>query len=311
MTDFAPAYIETYQNGLFADKIKQAYEILSSCELCPRKCNVDRVSGEKGVCKTGEKAVVSSFNPHFGEEEPLVGKNGSGTIFFTHCNLLCNFCQNYDISHLGHGEEISNEQLAGIMLHLQNSGCHNINFVTPSHVVLQILAATEIAAKNGLSVPLVYNTGGYDSVETLDILEGIIDIYMPDFKFWDPQIAKAVCNAEDYPEVARKVLTKMHRQVGDLVIDRSGIAQRGILLRHLVLPSGLAGTRELMRFIAREISINTYVNIMPQYRPCGRADEISELSVYLSQKDYKMALEAAKAEGIERLDSRRRRFMIF
>ena len=311
MTDFEPAYIETYHSGLFTDKIRKTYESLSSCELCPRKCNVDRLSGQKGICKTGEKAVVSSFNPHFGEEEPLVGNNGSGTIFFAHCNLLCNFCQNYDISHLGQGEEVSDEQLAGIMLHLQNSGCHNINFVTPSHVVPQILSATEIAVKNGLSVPLVYNTGGYDRVETLDVLDGIFDIYMPDFKFWDPKIAKAACNAEDYPEVARKALIKMHRQVGDLVTNRSGIAQRGILLRHLVLPSGLAGTREIMRFIAREISLNTYVNIMPQYRPCGRADEISELSVYLSQKDYKMGLEAAKEEGIERLDSRQRRFMIF
>lgn len=311
MPDFEPAYIETYNKGLFAGKIKKAYDILSSCELCPRKCKVDRLSNQKGICKTGKNAVVSSFNPHFGEEDPLVGTNGSGTIFFTHCNLLCNFCQNYDISHLGHGEEISNEQLAGIMLHLQHSGCHNINFVTPSHVVPQILSATEIAIKNGLSVPLVYNTGGYDRVDTLEILDGVFDIYMPDFKFWDTKLAKAACNAGDYPEMARKALLEMHRQVGDLITDESGIAKRGILLRHLVLPSGLAGTRKIMRFIAREISLNTYVNIMPQYRPCGKADEIKELSVYLSQKDYKLALEAAKAEGIERLDSRRRRFMIF
>lgn len=311
MPNFEPAYIKTYKKGLFTEKIKTAYEILSSCELCPRKCKIDRLSGQKGICKTGEKAYVSSFNPHFGEEQPLIGSNGSGTIFFTHCNLMCNFCQNYDISHLGHGEETSNEQLAGIMLHLQNAGCHNINFVTPSHVVPQILSAVEIAVKNGLSVPLVYNTGGYDRVETLEILDDVFDIYMPDFKFWNPEIAKAACNAEDYPEVVRKAIVEMHRQVGDLVTDESGIAQRGILLRHLVLPSGLAGTSEIMRFIARKISLNTYVNIMPQYRPCGRADEIKELSVYLSQKDYKMALEAAKEEGIERLDSRRRGFMIF
>ena len=311
MPDLEPVYIVTYNKGLFADKIKRAYDMLSSCELCPRKCNVDRLSGQKGICKTGKNAVVSSFNPHFGEEQPLVGTNGSGTIFFTHCNLLCNFCQNYDISHLGHGEEISSEQLAGIMLHLQHSGCHNINFVTPSHVVPQILSAAEIAIKNGLSVPLVYNTGGYDRVETLEILDGVFDIYMPDFKFWDPKIAKATCDAEDYPQTVRKALIEMYRQVGDLVTDESGIAQRGILLRHLVLPSGLAGTRHIMKFIASKISLNTYVNIMPQYRPCGRADEIKDLSVYLSQKDYKLALEEAMEEGIERLDSRRRRFMMF
>jgi putative pyruvate formate lyase activating enzyme len=263
------------------------------------------------VCKTGEKAWVSSFNAHFGEEDPLVGTHGSGTIFFTHCNLLCIFCQNYDISHLGHGEEISNAQLAGIMLHLQNKGCHNINFVTPSHVVPQILSAVETALQEGLSVPLVYNTGGYDSEKTLKLLDGVFDIYMPDFKFWDPEIAKMTCNAKDYPEVAQKALIEMHRQVGDLVTDDTGIAKRGILLRHLVLPSGLSGTRDIMRFVARKISLNTYVNIMPQYRPCGQAGEVKELSVYLSQKDYQAALQAAKEEGIERLDSRKRRFMIF
>ncbi len=310
MPKFEPAYIETYNKGLLADKVKRAYDMLSACELCPRKCSVDRLSDQKGICKTGIKAVVSSFNPHFGEEQPLVGTNGSGTIFFTHCNLLCNFCQNYDISHLGHGEEISNEELAGIMLHLQHSGCHNINFVTPSHVVPQILSATEMAIKEGLSVPLIYNSGGYDRVETLTILDGVFDIYMPDFKFWDPKIAKATCDAEDYPQAARKALIEMHRQVGDLVTDKSGIAQRGILLRHLVLPSGLAGTRPIMKFIASKISLNTYVNIMPQYRPCGKADEIKELSVYLSQKDFKSALATAREEGIERLDSRRRRFVV-
>jgi putative pyruvate formate lyase activating enzyme len=306
---FKPAYIETFKKGLLSEKIEKAYEILKSCTLCPRTCKVDRLSGETGICKTGEKAYVSSFNSHFGEEDPLVGTHGSGTIFFTHCNLLCIFCQNYDISHLGHGEQISNKQLADIMLHLQKAGCHNINFVTPSHVVPQILSAIEIAVDNGLSVPLVYNTGGYDRVETLKLLEGVFDIYMPDFKFWNPEIAKTICNAKDYPEVARKALIEMHRQVGDLIIDESGIARRGLLVRHLVLPHGLAGTREIMRFIANKISSHTYVNIMPQYRPCGRASEINELSDYLSQKDYKTALQEAKEEGVERLDSRKRRFM--
>lgn len=310
MPSYQPVYIETYKKGLLTEKKETAYSALSSCTFCPRKCKVDRLSGEIGICKTGEKAFISSFNPHFGEEEPLVGTKGSGTIFFTHCNLLCNFCQNYDISHLGHGEEVSNEQLSGIMLHLQNEGCHNINFVTPSHVVPQILSAVEIAVKKGLSIPLVYNTGGYDRVETLVLLEGVFDIYMPDFKFWHPEVAETTCNAKDYPDIARKALIEMHRQVGDLVINDSGIAEGGILLRHLVLPGDLAGTRDIMRFVAGEISLNTYVNIMPQYRPCGKADEVKGLSVHLAQKDYKMALQAALEEGIKRLDSRRRRFMI-
>jgi putative pyruvate formate lyase activating enzyme len=311
MPNFEPAYIETFKKGLLAEKIETAREIIKSCTLCPRQCKVDRTAGETGVCKTGEKAYVSSFNAHFGEEDPLVGTHGSGTIFFTHCNLVCIFCQNYDISHLGQGEEISDEQLAGIMLALQKKGCHNINFVTPSHVVPQILSAIDIAVQKGLSLPLIYNTGGYDAVETLTLLDGVFDIYMPDFKFWDPKIAKATCNAKDYPEVAQKALLEMYRQVGDLVIDETGIAQRGILLRHLVLPNGLAGTREIMRFIACQVSKNTYVNIMPQYRPCGRAGDIKELSFYLSNKDYETALQAAEEEGIQRLDTRKRRFMIF
>jgi len=311
MPSFEPAYIETYHTGLLKDKIQKAYSTLSSCTLCPRKCGVDRFSGETGICRTGEKSHVSSYNPHFGEEEPLVGTQGSGTIFFTHCNLLCLFCQNYDISHLGRGEEITDEQLASIMLFLQNAGCHNINFVTPSHVVPQVLSAVEIAVKAGLSVPLVYNTGGYDRVETLKLLEGVFDIYMPDFKFWDPAVAEATCDAKDYPEVARKAIVEMHRQVGDLVTDASGIARRGLLIRHLVLPQDLAGTREVMRFIAQKVSSNSYVNIMPQYRPCGRAAEIDALSAHLSQKDYKAALTAAKEEGVERLDSRRRVFKLW
>ena len=311
MANFEPAYIETFKKGFLAPKIQQAREIIKCCTLCPRQCKVDRTSGETGVCKTGERAYVSSFNAHFGEEDPLVGTYGSGTIFFTHCNLMCIFCQNYDISHLGQGEEISDEQLADIMLWLQNKRCHNINFVTPSHVVPQILSALAVAVPKGLSLPLVYNTGGYDSVDTLKLLDGVFDIYMPDFKFWDPAIAKATCNAENYPEVAQQALLEMHRQTGDLVMDDTGIAQRGILLRHLVLPSGLSGTREIMRFIARRVSKNTYVNIMPQYRPCGRAGEIKALSVHPSNTDFETALQAAEEEGIKRLDRRRRRFMVF
>ncbi|MBU0544499.1 MAG: radical SAM protein [Proteobacteria bacterium] len=307
---FQPAYIETFKKGLLKKKAEEASRILGSCVLCPRRCKADRLSGETGVCKTGARAMVSSYNAHFGEEAPLVGRNGSGTIFFTHCNLLCVFCQNYDISHEGSGEEISDEQLAGIMLALQKSGCHNINFVTPSHVVFQILSALEIAVEKGLRIPLVYNTGGYDRVETLKILDGVIDIYMPDFKFWDPDIADKACDARDYPEFARKALAEMFRQTGDLVVDEDGIALRGLLVRHLVMPHGHAGTREIMRFIADKISKNTYVNIMFQYRPCGKAYQYKEFSSSPSNKDFDEAVKAAKEEGITRLDKPRRVFMV-
>ncbi|MBU1399056.1 MAG: radical SAM protein [Proteobacteria bacterium] len=306
---FQPAYIETYKKGLLKKKAKHARKILGSCVLCPRQCNVDRFSEEIGVCKTGERAWVSSYNAHFGEEAPLVGRNGSGTIFFTHCNLLCVFCQNYDISHEGCGEEVSDEQLAGIMLALQKSGCHNINFVTPSHVVPQILSALGIAVENGLYIPLVYNTGGYDRVETLKILDGVIDIYMPDFKFWDSEIAAKACDAKDYPEAARSALSEMFRQVGDLVVDENGIAQRGLLVRHLVMPHGHAGTREIMRFIADKISKNTYVNVMFQYRPCGMAYQFREFSSRPSDKDFDESVKAANEEGITRLDKPRHVFM--
>ena len=285
--------------------------MLDRCSLCPRECNVDRLSGDSGICKTQDRALVSSYNPHFGEEAPLVGRKGSGTIFFTHCNLMCNFCQNYDISHEGHGQTVIDEQLAQIMLHLQNIGCHNINFVTPSHVVAQILSALEVAVENGLSIPLVYNTGGYDKVETLQLLDGVFDIYMPDFKFWDSDTAEKICNAKDYPEIAQKAFLEMHRQVGDLVIDDSGIAQRGLLVRHLVLPEDLAGTRDVMWFLAEQISPNTYVNVMSQYRPCGKAAEIKDLTRSISDKEYQQAIEAAKEEGINRLDQPRRAFMFW
>lgn len=310
MTRAAASYIKLIEQGKLEEKIRSARSKLQACTLCPRECRVDRLKGQTGVCKTGKYAWVSSYSPHYGEEAPLVGTNGSGTIFFTHCNLLCIFCQNFDISHEGLGQEVNAEQLAAIMVDLQRMGCHNINFVTPSHVVSQILEALAIAADNGLRVPLVYNSGGYDRIETLQMLEGIFDIYMPDFKFWDPRVAKETCNAPDYPEVARNALREMHRQVGDLVIDGNGIARRGLLVRHLVLPAGLAGTREIMRFIAHDISTDTYVNIMSQYRPCGRAAEVRELAAYPTENDFKKARLAAMEEGIRRLDHPRRVFAL-
>lgn len=302
-----PVYIKTIARGQLKEKIRQAWEILKSCTLCPRECRVDRLSGQTGICKTGKNARVSSFNPHFGEESPLSGTNGSGTIFFTHCNLMCLFCQNYEISHHGYGEDVSLEQLAKIMLILQDKGCHNINFVTPSHVVPQILSALEIAVEKGLRIPLIYNTGSYDKVSTLKILEGVFDIYMPDFKFWNPELAKKACDAQDYPETARQALIEMHRQAGDLKINESGIAEHGVLIRHLVLPDMLAGTPEIMKFIA-EISTDSYVNIMPQYRPCGKAGQIKGLDTFLLESEYDMALKAAREQGILRLDKPHRIF---
>jgi putative pyruvate formate lyase activating enzyme len=309
MPSIEPSYISTVAQGLLKEKITTAYNMLKSCVLCPRRCGVNRLAGETGTCNTGKSAWVSSYNPHFGEEDPLVGSRGSGTIFFTHCNLLCLFCQNFDISHQGNGEPVSDDELAGIMLTLQNQGCHNINFVSPSHVVPQILSAIEIAANKGLSVPLIFNTGGYDRVATLKLLEGVFDIYMPDFKFWDPQIAENTCQAGDYPEIARRALLEMHRQVGDLQVDAHGIARRGLLIRHLVLPDGLAGTRKIMKFIAQRLSRNSYVNIMSQYRPCGRADEVKGLNSTLNSDEYYMAVQAAEEEGITRLDRPRRVFL--
>ena len=302
-----PAYIGAYKENILHERIAKALSILTCCTLCPRACRVNRLAGELGFCRTGRQAKVSSFAPHFGEEDPLVGRGGSGTIFFTHCNLLCVFCQNYDISHRGEGCEISSEGLAAIMIRLQAQGVYNINFVTPSHVVAQILEALPLAIEAGLHVPLVYNSGGYDSVETLELFDGIIDIYMPDLKFADSEVARHYCNAPDYPERAQAALKEMHRQVGDLVVNEQGIAERGLLVRHLVMPEGKAGTYELMKFLAEKVSKNTYVNIMNQYRPCGDVGQFPELSRAVTSAEYQQALHEAQAAGISRLDQRRQR----
>jgi putative pyruvate formate lyase activating enzyme len=306
-----PIYISTFQQGVLAAKTRAAWKKMRCCTLCPRRCRVDRLAGQTGICRTGRSAVVSSIGPHFGEEAPLVGRRGSGTIFFGHCSLLCRFCQNFDISHGGAGDPVSLAQLADMMLALQGQGCHNINLVTPSHVVPQILAAVAAAVPKGLSLPLVYNTSGYDQVQTLELLDGVIDIYMPDFKFWDPAVAHAVCRARDYPAVARTALKEMHRQVGDLRLDSDGVARRGLLVRHLVMPHGLAGTPAVMAFIANEISPDTYVNVMTQYRPCGRAFEDPLLADTPTQGDFEDAFEAARAAGLTRLDKPRRVFGFF
>ena len=305
-----PSYLEAYRNGRLKERAAEVLSRLTKCTLCPRQCNVDRNQDQRGHCQSGRWAEVASYDAHFGEESPLVGRYGSGTIFFSHCNLLCSFCQNYDISHHGLGRELSDQQLADMMLSLQAAGCHNINFVTPSHVVPQILSALVLAAEQGLSIPLVYNSSGYDSVDTLRLLDGIVDIYMPDFKFWDAKIADQTCQAPEYPQVARDAITEMHCQVGDLALDRKGLAVSGLLVRHLVLPDGLAGTAEVMDFIANRISGNTYVNVMSQYRPCGRAAEVKALNRSITEVEYKNALKAAGDAGIRRLDRPGRRFAI-
>ena len=299
-----PSYIRLYNQGVLAGRVAQAIQLLKECSLCPRQCKVDRLHDEKGVCRTGRKAIVASFHAHHGEESPLVGKFGSGTIFFSYCNLLCCFCQNYEISHLGEGAEIGAKELAAIMLELQQRGCHNINLVTPTHVVPQILEALLLAVENGLSIPLVYNSSGYDRVPTLQLLRGIVDIYMPDFKFWDEQWAKRYCNAPDHRERAAGALKEMHSQVGDLVMDSHGIAERGLLVRHLVMPRGVSGTKEVMEFLAREISPRTYVNVMDQYRPCGTAYQDEFIDRGISEKEYSAALQWARDAGLERFDQR-------
>ena len=297
-----PSYIKAHKQGILKERTALLLRDLQDCNLCPRNCHADRLSGDTGICKTGEFAMVSSYMPHFGEESPISGIRGSGTIFFTHCNLLCNFCQNFDISHEGKGQAVSARELADMMLNLQAIGCHNINFVTPTHVVAQILQALTLAVGDGLHIPLVYNCGGYDQVSTLKQLDGIIDIYMPDFKFWDDNIAKVCCQAPDYPELARKAVSEMYRQVGDLKLNSEGLAERGLLVRHLVMPGVIAGTQKVMEFLYHEISPETYVNIMPQYRPCGHVRDNPLLSRSIEMKEFNEALQHATNAGITRLD---------
>ena len=306
---FEPAYVALLESGELKRRVEAAYQRLEACDICPRECGVNRLKGEVGVCRTGERAVVSSFNPHFGEEAPLVGRGGSGTIFFSWCNLKCQFCQNYEISQLGQGREVEPEDLAAMMLRLQDMGCHNVNFVSPTHVVPQILAGVLIAAQAGLRLPLVYNTGGYDSLSTLALLDGVFDIYMPDMKYADAEIALKYSKVEDYPAINQAAVKEMHRQVGDLIMDERGIALRGLLVRHLVLPEGLAGTAEIVRFLATEISTNTYLNIMDQYRPCYKAGELPPLNRRITLQEYEEAVHLAHEAGLHRLDDRGARLM--
>ncbi len=303
------AYIQAFESGRLQEAIGRARQWMRKCTLCPRMCRVDRQADEKGYCRTGILPVVASYGPHFGEERPLVGRGGSGTIFFSHCNLFCSFCQNYEISHGGEGTAITPGDLAAIMLELQQKGCCNINFVTPTHVIGAILEALPLAVEQGLSVPLVYNCGGYERIPGLKLLSGIVDIYMPDFKFWDPETARDLCDAPDYPERARAGLKEMYRQVGDLVFDRNGVAQKGLLVRHLVMPNGSSGTPEVMEYIGKEISERTYVNVMDQYHPCGGAFANGSINRRISPEEFESALESARRAGLSRLDDRHRHWI--
>lgn len=289
-----------HQSGELAARISQLAAVLETCVLCPRQCGVNRAQDQRGICGAGKTLEISSAFAHFGEEAPLVGRHGSGTIFLTHCNLRCVFCQNYDISHLGEGDAVSGLDVARCMVALQKHGCHNINFVTPTHFVPQVVSALPAAIEIGLRVPLVYNCGGYESLAVIKLLEGIFDIYMPDAKFADPDVARKYCNAPDYPEIVRTVLKEMHRQVGVLTLNREGIAERGVLIRHLVMPEGLAGTEELMQFISRELSPDSYVNIMAQYHPHYKAAHYPELNRRITTSEYYEALAAARNAGLHR-----------
>jgi putative pyruvate formate lyase activating enzyme len=306
-----PSYLKTYRKGELAKRIERALNRMEACNLCPRDCGVNRLEGETGYCETGRRAKIAGYNAHFGEEAPLVGQHGSGTIFISSCNLLCNFCQNYEISHQREGVEVEPAQMAEMMVQLSERGCHNINFVSPSHVVPQILEALAHAIEMGLRVPLVYNSGGYDKKETLEMLDGIFDIYMPDFKFWEGKWSSRYCDAKDYREVARTAIREMHRQVGDLVMDDRGVAFQGLLVRHLVMPGDVAGTEKIMDFLARDISVNTYVNVMDQYRPCGEAHGDAFVNRRLRSQEFGMAMDAARKAGLKRLDPRDRVRLVF
>ncbi len=298
-----PMYLERLGPEALAVRARDAVARLSDCDLCARYCHADRTVTTKGaVCRTGRHAVVSSHFPHHGEEACLSGWNGSGTIFFAWCDMRCVYCQNWELSWEGEGTAIGPERLAAIMLDLQRRGCHNINLVNPSHVVAQVLEALAIAVPEGLRLPIVYNTGGYDSLEALALLDGVVDIYMPDAKYADEAVARRYSKVRDYPVINQAAMVEMHRQVGDLVIGADGLARRGVLVRHLVLPNGIAGTGEVMQFLAERLSPATYVNVMAQYRPCHRAHAYPELARRMDMGTYRDAVKSAQRAGLSRID---------
>jgi putative pyruvate formate lyase activating enzyme len=295
----APSYIALWESGQLAERSREARELLASCVLCPRGCRTNRLAGETGFCRTGLNAVISSYNAHHGEEPPISGSRGSGTIFFSNCNLSCVYCQNWPISQMGQGREVTPEGLAGMMMELQGRGCHNVNFVTPSHVTAQIVEALELAVPMGFRLPLVYNSSGYDSLESLRLLDGVIDIYLPDIRYSDSEAAGKYSGAPGYPAANREALKEMWRQAGPLVTDGAGMARRGMIVRHLVLPNNLSQTRDCLEFLSREISSQVHLSLMSQYFPGHRAQSFPELSRHLDPREYQMALEWADELGLE------------
>jgi putative pyruvate formate lyase activating enzyme len=300
-----PAYRKLEADGAFAARIEQAYAIFEECELCPRRCGVNRIAGERGFCRAPLQPVVYSAFPHYGEETPLVGQNGSGTIFFSNCNLRCVFCQNWPIAHKGEGRKVTEANVARMMLKLQKTGCHNINLVTPTHVMPNILKAVRIAMKEGLRIPLVYNTSGYERLEIIRLLDGIVDIYLPDMKYMDSeQAATYSAGASDYPEFASKAIIEMNRQVGELTIKERGIAVRGLMIRHLVMPNRVAGTQKFVQWVARELPHSTYVNIMSQYRVEFKAYDFPTIARGITREEYLEAISWAEEAGLTNLDER-------
>jgi len=295
-----PSYLRLHKNGELGERVERLYRILESCELCPRKCRANRLEGKKGYCRSGKELVVSSFGPHFGEEPELVGPSGSGTIFLANCNLLCVYCQNYEISHLGYGEETSIDEAAEMMLNLQKRECLNINLVTPTHFAPQLVKAVEAAAGRGMKLPLVWNCGGYENVDVIRLLDGVVDIYMPDIKYSENEPAEKYSKAPEYFDRCKEAIKEMHRQVGDLKVDKEGNAYKGLLIRHLVLPNNLAGSERVLEFVAEELSKDSYVNIMDQYRPCGKAYEYRELSRRPTPTEYLRTVKFARNLGLHR-----------
>ncbi len=284
--------------SLLKERVENAFSLLEKCSVCPRNCGVNRLEGEKGVCRVGKELLISTASLHFGEEPPVSGWQGSGTIFFSSCNLKCIFCQNYSISHQGHGYIVSLEELADAMLSLQKKGAHNINLVTPTHFAPQIMAALLQAYKKGLAIPIVYNCGGYESLEMLKLWDGIVDVYMPDMKYGNGENARKYSSAPDYPQINQEGVLEMHRQVGDLRMDSRGIAQRGLLIRHLVLPNNIAGSETVLRFLAEKVSCRTYISLMSQYFPQYRAGEFPELNRRITRAEYARAKEIMEKLGL-------------
>jgi putative pyruvate formate lyase activating enzyme len=301
---FEPAYLRLERTGELKDRAEALWSIFKDCRLCPRRCGANRLAGEKGRCSSTAELKVASAHPHFGEERELVGQNGSGTIFFSNCNLLCAFCQNWEINHRGDGRFISHDDLAEMMLRLQRRGCHNINLVTPTHVNPHIVKALRVAIGRGLRIPLVYNTGGYDSLEVVRLLDGIVDIYLPDFKYMDGELSATYSSgARNYPEVAAQVIKEMHRQVGEVQVDSQRIATRGLMIRHLIMPHNIAGTDRFVRWVATELTPTTYVNLMAQYRPAHRAREFPKIARRPTREEIEQAFRWAREAGLQRIAS--------